>query len=62
MASMKPIFGERDHAIHDDIMDLAPGRRNGYGWFVGGPARALAAYETWSRAHPAQPAAPDKTT
>jgi PelA/Pel-15E family pectate lyase len=62
MASMKPIFGERDHAIHDDIMDLAPGRRNGYGWFVGGPSRALAAYETWSRAHPAQPAAPDKTT
>jgi hypothetical protein len=29
---------------------------------VGGPSRALAAYETWSRAHPAQPAAPDKTT
>jgi PelA/Pel-15E family pectate lyase len=65
MATMKPIFGERDHAIHDDIMDLAPGRRNGYGWYVGGPSKALAAYETWSRAHPLQPvrpASPDKTS
>jgi PelA/Pel-15E family pectate lyase len=56
VASGKPIFGERDHAIHDDIMDLAPGRRNGYGWFVAGPSRTLAAYETWSRTH--RPQAP----
>jgi PelA/Pel-15E family pectate lyase len=54
LVSMKPVFGERDHTIHDDVMDLAPGRRNGYGWFVGGPSKALAAYETWSRAHPLQ--------
>jgi hypothetical protein len=47
-------FGERDHTIHDDMMDLAPGRRNGYGWFVSGPSKALAAYATWSRAHPVQ--------
>jgi PelA/Pel-15E family pectate lyase len=59
LASMKPIFGERDHAIHDDVMDLAPGRRNGYGWFVTSPAKALALYESWSRAHPPQ-AAPAK--
>jgi PelA/Pel-15E family pectate lyase len=59
LASRKPIFGERDHAIHDDVMDLAPGRRNGYGWFVAGPSKALAVYETWSRAHPPQP---EKTT
>jgi PelA/Pel-15E family pectate lyase len=51
LASMKPIFGERDHAIHDDVMDLLPGRRNGYGWFVTGPSKALAAYPTWARAH-----------
>jgi PelA/Pel-15E family pectate lyase len=54
VATMKPIFGERDHTIHDDVMDLAPGRRNGYGWFVGGPSKALAAYEVWARTHPAQ--------
>jgi PelA/Pel-15E family pectate lyase len=58
LASMKPIFGERDHTIHDDVMDLAPGRRNGYGWFVGGPSKALAAYGTWSRAHPPQAPVP----
>jgi PelA/Pel-15E family pectate lyase len=58
IATGKPIFGERDHTIHDDVMDLAPGRRNGYGWFVGGPSRALAAYENWSRAHPPQASVP----
>jgi PelA/Pel-15E family pectate lyase len=55
LASMKPIFGERDHAIHDDVMDLLPGRRNGYGWFVTGPSKALAAYDTWSRARSSLP-------
>jgi PelA/Pel-15E family pectate lyase len=52
IGSGKPIFGERDHAIHDDVMDLAPGRRNGYGWFVAGPSRTLAAYAAWARKNP----------
>lgn len=62
IGSGKPIFGERDHAIHDDVMDLAPGRRNGYGWFVAGPSRTLAAYAAWAPTHPLpQPALREKS-
>ncbi|MEO7495874.1 MAG: pectate lyase [Massilia sp.] len=57
IASNKPIFGERDHAIHDDVMDLAPGRRNGYGWYVTGPSKVLVAYAQWARLHPPTPQA-----
>jgi PelA/Pel-15E family pectate lyase len=41
MATMKPIFGDRDRSIHDSVEDLTPERRNGYAWYVTSPAKFL---------------------
>ena len=48
IATMKPIFGDRDGTIHTDVNELSAERRDGYGWYGSGPASALAAYEKWS--------------
>jgi PelA/Pel-15E family pectate lyase len=53
IASMKPIFGDRDRSIHDDVNELSQERRNGYSWYGTSPAKALAAYQAWSASHPA---------
>jgi PelA/Pel-15E family pectate lyase len=47
IATGKPIFGDRDKTIHDDVMDLSLERRNGYGWYGDSPKAALAAYAAW---------------
>jgi PelA/Pel-15E family pectate lyase len=52
IATMKPIFGDRDRSIHDDVNEISIERRNGYGWYGLWPAEALAQYAVWSRAHP----------
>jgi hypothetical protein len=54
----KPIFGERDYGIHDDVVDLAPGGRNGNGRCVTGPSKVLAAYEPWGVCISSTPQAP----
>ena len=43
----KPIFGDKDQSIHDDVNFISLGRRNGYSWWVDQPARAIAAYPAW---------------
>jgi PelA/Pel-15E family pectate lyase len=43
----KPIFGDRDKTIHDDVGELSQERRNGYSWYSGGPQRAIDAYAGW---------------
>jgi PelA/Pel-15E family pectate lyase len=43
----KPIFGDRDRTIHDDVAELSLERRNGYAWFSAGPEEALKRYESW---------------
>jgi PelA/Pel-15E family pectate lyase len=43
----KPIFGDRDKTIHDDVNELSQERRNGYSWYSGGPQRAIDAYAGW---------------
>lgn len=48
IATMKPIFGDRDGTIHTDVNELSQERRDGYGWYGTGPASALAAYAKWS--------------
>ncbi|HEV2325289.1 MAG TPA: pectate lyase [Terracidiphilus sp.] len=48
----KPIFGERDKTIHDDVNELSRERRNGYAWFNAEGVAMLAEYKTWERAHP----------
>lgn len=45
----KPIFGDRDKAIHDDVNFISKGRRNGYSWYSNAPQKALDAYADWSR-------------
>jgi len=47
----KPIFGDRDKTIHDDVMDLSLERRNGYAWYGAGPAKVLKEYAAWSKEH-----------
>lgn len=46
----KPIFADRDKTIHDDVIELSPERRNGYAWYTGEPAKALADYQDWTEA------------
>ena len=48
----KPIFGDRDKSIHDDLYELSSERRNGYGWFGSEPQIALDRFEKWSQQHP----------
>jgi len=50
----KPIFGDRDKTIHDDVMELSVERRNGYAWYGSGPEKALKTYAAWKPAHPAK--------
>ena len=49
----RPIFGDRDKTIHDDVSELSLERRNGYAWYSSGPQQAIDAYETWSKSHAA---------
>lgn len=48
----KPIFGDRDKTIHDDVNDLSRERRNGYAWFNTQGAAVLAQYKNWAQTHP----------
>ena len=47
----KPVFGDRDKTIHDDVNELSLERRNGYAWFSAGPQSAIDAYAEWSKSH-----------
>jgi PelA/Pel-15E family pectate lyase len=47
----RPIFGDRDKTIHDDVNEISFERRNGYSWYNAGPAQALEQYAEWSKAH-----------
>lgn len=46
----RPIFGDKDQTIHDDVNGISVGRRNGYSWWLAQPQTALDAYATWSAA------------
>jgi PelA/Pel-15E family pectate lyase len=54
IATMKPVFGDRDRSIHDDVNELSLERRNGYGWYGTQPTQVLDTYANWARSH--QPA------
>ena len=41
----KPIFGDRDKSIHDDVNGISKGRRNGYSWYNATPQKAITVYE-----------------
>jgi PelA/Pel-15E family pectate lyase len=45
----RPIFGDRDKSIHDDVNEISKERRMGYRWFGDGPKRALDRYARWNK-------------
>lgn len=45
--SEKPIFGDRDKTLHDDMNEISLERRNGYAWFNSAPTAALSEYDKW---------------
>jgi PelA/Pel-15E family pectate lyase len=47
----RPIFGDRDKSLHDDVNDLSAERRNGYSWYNGAPQAALDRYAEWTKSH-----------
>lgn len=46
-ATGKPIFGDRDRSIHDDVNAISRERRNGYSWFNTVGTSLDAAYARW---------------
>jgi Pectic acid lyase len=52
LTTQKPIFGDRDKTIHDDVMEISLERRNGYSWWGAGPEKALKQYAEWKKVHP----------
>eukprot|EP01031_Cornospumella_fuschlensis_P047745 gene47745-58492_t len=46
--TLKPVFGDRDKSLHDDVNDISAERRNGYAWWGNWPVKTLAAYEAWA--------------
>jgi hypothetical protein len=51
LTTQKPIFGDRDKSIHDDVMEISLERRNGYSWWGNGPEKALKQYAEWKKKH-----------
>ena len=51
VTTQKPIFGDRDKTLHDDVNDLSLERRNGYAWYSGGEQKAIDDYAQWSKTH-----------
>ncbi len=45
--TLKPVFGDRDKSLHDDVNEISLERRNGYAWWGNWPVKTLAAYEAW---------------
>jgi PelA/Pel-15E family pectate lyase len=52
LGTERPIFGDRDKRIHDDVMEISKERRKGYSWFGDRPRRTLQEYRRWKDAHP----------
>ena len=48
----RPIFGDRDKSIHDDVNEISLERRNGYSWYNAAPKAALDRFAEWSATHP----------
>jgi pectate lyase, PelA/Pel-15E family len=49
IATDRPIFGDRDKSIHDNVNEISKERRNGYAWYRDTPAKALEQYSTWRK-------------
>lgn len=47
----KPVFGDRDKTLHDDMNEISRERRNGYAWFNVEPSSAIKVFDTWKVEH-----------
>ncbi len=47
----RPVFGDRDKSLHDDVNEISKERRNGYSWYGRAPERALEQYAGWKKQH-----------
>jgi PelA/Pel-15E family pectate lyase len=47
----KPIFGDRDKTLHDDVNELSLERRNGYAWYSNGEQKTVEGYAAWAKAN-----------
>jgi PelA/Pel-15E family pectate lyase len=47
----RPIFGDRDKSIHDNVNEITEERRNGYSWYNDTPKRMLERYADWKKLH-----------
>jgi PelA/Pel-15E family pectate lyase len=51
----RPIFGDRDKSIHDNVNEISRERRKGYSWFNEVPKRVFEHFRRWSRKNPPSP-------
>jgi PelA/Pel-15E family pectate lyase len=47
----RPLFGDRDKSIHDNVAEISTERRNGYSWYNSTPQEAVTQYAEWSKSH-----------
>jgi PelA/Pel-15E family pectate lyase len=45
----RPIFGDRDKTIHDNVEELSQERRRGYSWYGSGPQASIDEYRKWQK-------------
>jgi len=45
----KPIFGDRDKTLHDNVNELSLERRNGYAWYSNGEQKTIDDYAAWCK-------------
>ncbi len=48
----RPLFGDRDKTIHDNLDEISQERQRGYAWYRDTPKHALEVYAVWSKTHP----------
>ena len=47
IGSNRPVFGDRDKTIHDDVAEISRERRDGYSWYTSAPREILERYASW---------------
>jgi len=52
LESGKPVFGDRDRTLHDDVQEISAERRDGYAWYVTSGQKVLTAYNRWKQRQP----------
>lgn len=50
IGSDRPLFGDRDKTIHDNVAEISQERRDGYAWFGDAPKHVLARYRPETKA------------